>query len=389
MNIVKDVPVAVHSCESYDTDEVYAVLCRCFADAGIGETQIKGKKVVIKPNLVMAKKPELAATSHPATVEACAKLLAELGAAKITLADSPGGPFSAPALSMVYKTCGMAPLEGTYGISLNSDCTFQNVFFKDGSSLKNFNIISAVEKADVLLNLCKLKTHSLTGMSCAVKNVFGVIPGVEKFEMHATFSTVDTFSAMLNDLNAYLLSEKTYLSVCDGIIGMEGNGPTHGVPKKAGLMLVSASPFALDIVAEHIIGCDGEVKYLDIAAERGYVSRDYREINAVGKKDYPVYQFQKPDNAAGKFLRNLPNFMGGRFAPLFEARPEIDTKKCVGCGICVRSCPKHTIALTNTKKGKKTAAITRTNCIKCYCCQELCPAGAVKTRQNPLIKLIH
>ena len=166
---------------------------------------------------------------------------------------------------------------------------------------------------------------------------------------------------------------------------MEGNGPTHGSPKKAGVLLVSTSPFALDIAAEHIIGLDGETKMLSIAAERGYIPRDYREIEIVGTKEIPVVPFERPENK-NSFLKNLPNFMGGRFARFFEAKPEIDKQKCVGCGVCVRSCPKHTITLSEKKK---IAVIARADCIKCYCCQELCPAGAVKTKQNPFIKLIH
>ncbi len=379
-------PVAIQPCETYEADAVYEVLVRCFKDADIGEDAIRGKNVLLKANLVMAKKPEFAATTHPAVAEACARLLSEMGAASITLADSPGGPFSAAALSVVYKTCGMAALEGVHGIRLNDDFGFSNVFFKEGTVLKNFRIIDAVHHADVLVNLCKLKTHTLTGFSCAVKNVFGVIPGVEKFEMHATFPTVEEFSGMLNDLNAYLLSEKTCISVCDGIVGMEGNGPTHGSPKKAGVVLVSRSPYALDVAAEHIIGCDGMTKMLDIGTERGFAPREWQNVEIRGMDALPVVPFDRPATAKKTFLQNLPNFMGGRFAKFLEAKPAIDRKKCVGCGVCVRSCPKHTITVD---AGKKLAVIDRSECIKCYCCQELCPAGAVKTKQNPIIKLIH
>ena len=385
MNHRYNAPVAIRPCENYETDEIYSVLRRCFEDAGIESDLIKGKNVVLKANLVIAKKPEFAATTHPAVVKACSRILSEMGAAMITLADSPGGPFTASAINSVYKTAGMSELEGIYGISLNDDFTFKPVHFKEGTTLKSFNVINAVLEADVLINLCKLKTHTLTGFSCAVKNVFGVIPGVEKFQMHATFPTVDAFSEMLNDLNAYLLSEKTYLTVCDGIIGMEGNGPTHGSPKKAGVLLVSASPFSLDIAAEHVIGIDGETKMLDIASARGYCPREFKDISVAGAENIPVVPFRRPDNKK-TFLKNLPNFMGGRFAGIFEAKPEIIKKKCIGCGVCVRSCPKHTITVS---KKKNIAVINHSDCIKCYCCQELCPLGAVKTKQNPFIKLIH
>lgn len=383
----KNAPVYLAKCESYDVGALTDILRKSFEATGITSAEISGKRVVIKPNLVLAKKPDFGATTHPATVEACVAVLCELGADSITLADSPGGPFNSANLSMVYRTCEMAPLASD-NLKINDDFTWKNIQFPEAEKAKNFHMITPVYEADVIVDLCKLKTHSLTTLSGAVKNLFGIIPGVEKFEMHSTYPKIDDFSAMLVDLAEYVTKNKSFIAVCDGILSMEGNGPTHGTPKNTGLMLVSRSPFALDVIAERIIGANGEVLMLDNAAKRGLTERSYSEIELLGETEIPVLDFKRPDSDAGKFLRSLPNFMGGKFAKFFETKPEILKNKCIGCGKCVSSCPRHTISVKE-KRGKKIADINYSNCIRCYCCQELCPIGAVGTRQNFFIKLIH
>lgn len=384
LETIKNSPVYLADCDTYSVDVLYGIFKDAFEKLGFTRELVEGKNVLLKPNLVLAKKPEFGATTHPLFVEACAKLIAEMGALSITLADSPGGPFVAANLLNTYRVCEMTSVNCDK-LKLNDDFTWETVRI-NGEKLKNFHVISAVCKADVIVDICKLKTHSLTGLSGATKNLFGIIPGVEKFEMHSTFPEIADFSKMLVDLSSYVLENKTFIAICDGIISMEGNGPTHGMPKKTDTVLVSRSPYALDVIGEHIMKNDGNVKMLDYAAERGYVSRDWRKIELVGNVDIPQYDFAQPDSVS--FLGNLSGFMGGRFAKLFEAKPAINKKKCIGCGKCAESCPRHTITIDKKSK-KKLAVIHRGDCIRCYCCQELCPIGAVDVQQNFIIKLIH
>ena len=378
-------PVYIAKCDTYDTSVLYETIKAAFDAISFTDELVRGKKVMIKPNLVLAKKPEFAATTHPAFVEVCARLLHDMGAASITLGESSGGQFNSLNMSMVYRACEMAPLASDI-LKINDDFTFQSAR-TDGKKLKNFHVINAFCDADVIVDLCKLKSHSLTGLSCSVKNLFGLIPGVEKFEMHSTFPEIADFSDMLVDLASYVTSTKTFVAICDGILSMEGNGPSHGTPIKTDLILASRSPYALDVIAEHIIGCTGEVIHLNSAAERGLVDRNHENIPVLGLTDYPTFDFKKPDTSAGFLLKKLPNLAGGRIAKLFETKPKI-TDRCVGCGKCAESCPKHTITIEE-KRGKKRAVIHREKCIRCYCCQELCPIGAVGVKQNFLIKLIH
>ncbi len=382
---MKNSPVFISKCETYDHEALVKILREAFSALEIDEKLIKGKKILIKPNLVLAKKPEFAATTHPAFIKAIAEILHNLGAKEITAADSPGGPYNAQALAIVYKTCEIAPLHGDI-LKINNDFSFEAVKI-NGKRLKNLHVIKPFAEADLIIDLCKLKTHTLTQMSCATKNLFGIIPGTEKFEMHSNFPRIEEFSEMLADLAEYATSQKEFIAICDGIISMEGNGPSHGITKKTGIILTSRSPFSLDIAAEHIMKLDGQVLHLSYAAERGLVSRSFEDSVLLGD-EIPQFDFLPPDTSSGKLLKSLPTMFGGRVAKFFETKPQVSLKKCVGCGVCVKSCPKHTIEII--KKGKKKyARINRDSCIKCYCCGELCPIGAIDAKQNPLIKLIH
>ncbi len=374
------------ACDTYDPDVLYTLFKEAFAALSLSEEEIRGKTVLLKPNLVLAKQPDCGATTHPAFVRAAARLMKELGAASVTVADSPGGPYNAAALSMVYRTCELAPLADE-GIHLNDDFTWKTVSYS-GKKVHSFHAITPVYEADVIVDLCRLKTHSLTGMTCATKNLFGIIPGIEKFEMHSNFPEIADFSGMLVDLASYITENKTFIALCDAVVSMEGNGPSHGIPKKTGLILASRSPFALDVVAERVMKREGTVLHLNDAAERGLMPRSADDIPLLGLTAVPTFDFLPPDTDAGRFLRSLPHLFGGRLAKFFESRPAVSKTRCIGCGKCVTSCPKHTITVEKAGK-KKRAVIHRENCIRCYCCQELCPIGAIDTWQNPLIKLIH
>lgn len=376
-------------CPTYDEDAARAALTGLLAAISVGEADIRGRKILIKPNLVMAKKPEFAATTHPVLLTALAKLLADWNAASIVVADSCGGPYNSANMHAVYHACGLDGLRALPGVTLNEDFSFESVTFP-GKRLHGCNIIKPALECDVCVDFCKLKTHGLTGLSAATKNLFGLVPGVEKFSLHAANPRLDDFSAMLVDLNEMLRARCRVIAICDGIVGMEGDGPTHGTPTAAGILLASESTYALDVAAEHHIGCTTPVLYLDEAAARGLVERDYEKltIRTVTERVPEKMTFASPAAAANRFLKNLSGIGCGRFAEFFAAKPRILRDKCVGCGVCVRSCPAKTIVLRE-KNGRKTAHIAKKDCIRCYCCQELCPIGAVEIHENPIIGHIH
>lgn len=378
--------VKVSPCDEYSKEKIVRIIRDHFSSLGLSSEDFSGKKVAIKPNLVAAKDPTTATTTHPVVIEAVYEVICELGAGEVILAESPGGPYTAVTLSHIYKVTGISEMAERTGLLLNLDTSYRRESFAEGKKLKSFDVITPIAEADVIVNICKLKTHSLTGLSCAVKNLFGVIPGTLKIEMHAAYGKLSDFSEMLVDLNMTLAKTKKIISVCDGIVSMEGNGPTNGTPVHTGMLFSSCSAFALDIAAEKFVGTEGETVYLDIGAERLGITRTCPDgvLNAA-KSTHPL---ERPDSKAGSLLRNLPNYFGGSLARFLEPKPRVNTDRCIGCGKCMGFCPQKTIEIIN-KKGRKVAHIKEKNCIRCYCCQELCPSAAVDTVKNWLLRIVH
>ena len=251
---------------------------------------------------------------------------------------------------------------------------------------KYFEIIKPILDCDIIFDISKLKSHTLTQLSANVKNLFGCIPGVFKAEQHARFKNQTDFQSALVDLAQALGEKKDIICLTDAIVAMQGNGPTGGTPKKIGCIIASKSIFCADLVCARLI-CqrDGgkeaaRVKMLGFAAQRGLcpVSSDEVEILGDNPDSFTVSDFIQPDTNLKKWFDVIPKWL--------SPRPEINVKKCVGCGRCAAVCPAKAIVIAT--EGKKVAKISRKDCIHCFCCQELCPIHAVDVKKNLIFKLI-
>ncbi len=382
--------VWISECRDYAEDRLAEIVRHHFADLGYDHRFFEGKKVVVKPNLVMKKAPDAAATTHPAVLGAVLCVLREMDVSPV-IAESPGGLYNKQRLEGVYRACGIQDIAARYGAALNLDTSAVQMPFPEGKKVKMFHVIAPVAEADVLIDLCKLKSHSLTKMSAAVKNLFGVIPGIEKFEMHATFPDYGDFVAMLCDLCEMLCREKTVIAITDAVVGMEGNGPTAGTPRKIGALLTSPSPFASDLACEKILGFEGTVPLVREAVSRGLCPADAHALDIRGAAidTVAVPNFKAPDSAEKRAPSALTVLSKGKLGRFFMPRPVVVRESCRGCGECVASCPKHTIELlAERKNGTRIAHIKHASCIRCYCCQELCPFHAVRVKKNVILKII-
>ncbi len=388
-NFPVSAPVSLMRASAYDREAIFATL-KAEGDAlGIPKDAFVGKKVVIKPNLVAPTNPDGAATTHPTFLLAVVDFLRDRGASDLLLAESPGGPYNETALRLNYKVCGISDAAESASLPLNYSASFSTVHAADARVCRAFSVITPIQEADVIVDLCRLKSHSLTKMSAAVKNLFGVVPGIQKFEMHSAYPALPVFSEMLVDLAQMLVQTHKVLAICDAIVGMEGNGPTGGDPRSIGGILMSENPFSLDVVAEALIGFSHTVEMVRIAQERNLCrSLAQTEIRGVPPEELALTDFREPDATKKTFLGSLSTLFGGRLAEFFASHPKIDGSKCVGCGVCANSCPRHTIDIVQ-KKGKKKAVIRYDGCIRCFCCQELCPFHVIGIRQNPIIRWIH
>lgn len=380
--------VALSACDCYDTKLLESILREHFEELGITSEVFAGKRVAIKPNLIMKKPPEYAATTSPELLDALLKILDECACESVTIAESSGGPYTTQSLEASYKVCGLAEVVRTHNAVLNYDTSFRELDAPSGRIVKKLDIISPICDADIVISLPRLKTHSLTGMSGAVKNYFGVVPGLEKFELHARFPDYNDFSAMLVDL-CTLIHERAYtINILDAVIGMEGNGPTGGKPRKIGCILTSRSAFKLDAIARELINA-GDVLTVNEANRRGLAPSSASEVNVLGDdyKHFIVRDFKRPDSRKHGTIAMLQTFSGGIIGEYFRPRPIVGND-CVGCGECERSCPKKAITMCG-KDGKRRPRIDLESCIRCFCCQELCPRHTIKVKKRGVVALIN
>jgi uncharacterized protein (DUF362 family)/Pyruvate/2-oxoacid:ferredoxin oxidoreductase delta subunit len=375
--------VVLKKCSEYKREEVLDKIKAIFDGLGGLDKYIRpGMTVAIKPNLVAKRKPEIAATTHPEVVYSVCKLVKDLGATPI-IVESPGGLYSEHILKWVYQVCGIAKAAEDAGAVLNFDTSCKEVESPEGKYLKKITILKPIAEADAVINLSKLKTHGMMVLSAAVKNMFGAIPGLDKPEYHFRMSDYDDFANCIIDI---FLSTKVTLNIIDGIVAMEGEGPTSGEPRQMGVLLGSADAFALDVVAANIIGANpASIPILKNSIQRGLCSGRLEDIKIIGDsvenvqaKDYDIPQLgnlKTLEFTENKFLRY--------FTKRIKPKPVFHHDKCASCGDCVRLCPAHIIQLDKGRKPRFDSS----KCISCFCCQELCPVKAVSIKRPLIMKL--
>lgn len=385
---MEETQVYAASCPDYEQAEA-CIRALVEQMGGMGRFVRPGERIVLKANLLRAAPPESAICTHPAVVEAVAKLVKEAGGTPV-ICDSPGGALHKEAvLRSLYEKTGMAAAAAAAGAELSMDSSTRTVSLPEGKVLRQAEIITPVAEADGVIDLCKMKTHVLMSMTGAVKNLFGVIPGLSKVGYHATHPDHATFADVLLDLTGYV---KPRLSLMDGILAMEGDGPgSSGTPRQAGLLLAAANPLALDTAAGAIMNLPRQDNPVLLAAERrGLTPCRMEDVELIGGtvEELRMADYKFPASTKS----NLMDFLGPLARPAerlckkaLSQTPRIDGAKCVGCGICAKSCPGQAIAMT--APGKK-ARISQKACIHCYCCHELCPQKAVELHQSWLGRLL-
>ncbi|MBR6006387.1 MAG: DUF362 domain-containing protein [Clostridia bacterium] len=371
----KNYDCAVVRCGGYEKEQVKAALEEAIGAIGGLDFVQKGMKIAVKPNLVSFKKPEEAVTTHPMLLEALVEMLLERGA-DIVIGDSPGGPNSAVMLSRVYAATGMNELERE-GVKLNRSLEEKTEDNPEGKQLKRITYTAYLKEADAIIDFCKLKSHGMMGMSAAVKNLYGAIPGLLKPQMHYQFPNEADFADMLIDLNEFL---KPRLSICDAVVGMEGNGPLNGRPREVGAIIAAHRSYDCDLVAAELIGRKfDELPTLKAAYDRGLAPKTADELSIYGNiNEFRVPDFEAPPVRGLRFMRKgtVLHFVSSK---ALAQKPSLNKEKCVGCGECARLCPAKAISMKNKKP-----VIDRHKCIRCFCCQEFCPKAAMVVHR-PLV----
>lgn len=374
--------VVLETCEAYEKERLDACLHRVFAQFGGLKKIIRpGMRVLLKPNLLTAKKPNDAATTHPAFVEAVARAVMEAGGV-VTIADSPGGPYAIPWLKHVYASTGMEEVAERTGTKLNFDLRVEEVEFPQGSLLKRVRLLKPIVDADVILNLAKLKTHLMMVYTGAVKNMFGAVAGTEKADYHARMHDYDQFATALTDIH---MAAKPTLNLIDGITAMEGAGPGSGTPRHLGVVLAAMNAFDADAVAQRIIGIPWEkVPVMRAGHTAGWFVPGEIQLKGHTVEELACSDFSVPSlHLREKGAMPAKTFLS-RLGAIARPRPEIVQSRCIRCGRCKAACPVKTIH----KKADGAIVIDTSNCVRCFCCHELCPEDAIRIRRGILSRVL-
>ncbi|MGV8904973.1 MAG: DUF362 domain-containing protein [Acetobacterium sp.] len=379
--------VVIMGCESYESDLVYKKL-KAAIDllGGIEKFISKDDKVLLKPNLLRGRNPELVTTTHPAVFEAMIRILEEHQINDLFYGDSPGigSPLGAA------RESGIAQIAEKHKVPLLDFSHGKTMDFYLGIVKKRFEIADGVLESDVIISLAKMKTHGLTRITGAVKNQFGCVYGLNKGTSHACYPDALSFSKMLVDLNRFL-SPKLRLYVMDGILAMEGNGPASGTAVPMKVLLVSDDPVALDATFARMINLDPTFVPTNVFGEEMELGNYATEkIELLGE---PIEKFFNPnfdvvreqvDETVSSSLGSLTKLKG-----LLVRKPVVDKDKCIGCGICESSCPLEKKALKMVHRKRRSYPLYYYDrCIRCYCCQEMCPEGAISVKTPLLGKLL-
>ena len=375
--------LAVVRCPGYEPERVLAAL-RIALEAlgGLGRWVKPGQTVLLKPNLLSARPPEEAVTTHPALVEAMVKLCREAGAGRVWIADSPAGSHAEPHL---WRMTGMADVATCTGAELKSySCGIVPVACggNDPNNPRRFLPTPAwYQEADVVISLPKLKTHALTTITCGMKNVFGLVSGQAKAMFHANFPSPVAMSSFLADVYGAL---QPHLTLVDAIVAMEGAGPANGKPKPVGVIVAGTDAVAVDSLCCLALGIAPEaVPMIRFAVARGYGRADWQALVPVGDGLEALRAVRMKPSIARR-LQRIPEPLFRLLTRFTHCRPQIDQPHCIRCGICAGICPVQ--AIPQAADGR-VGPVDGGKCILCMCCVESCPRHAVEVG-SPLMPLV-
>lgn len=365
--------VTVRKCSDYTPPLLSAALHDALDDLGGLSAFVKrGDRVLLKPNLLMSAAPSNAVVTHPAFVEAVASLVIDVGGHPF-IGDSP--PLGN--LNRVLRKSGYEPFMTKLGVKAVPFTEKAALECADGRLFRRIDLAREVFEFDCVLNLPKLKTHTQMLLTMAVKNLFGAVIGTDKASWHLRAGRdFDTFATILLQIYEKI---RPALSIMDAILGMEGNGPNSGSPRHIGIVAASADAVALDTVVTQLLGFTVDaVKTCVMARKMGIGSADPDHIVRVGDRldGFPLRDFKPPKSATIIWNMSQGNPLRKFLEKHLITRPDIETKACRNCGVCMEHCPPRAI-----REVDGVMTIDRSNCISCFCCHELCANKAVRIVQ--------
>jgi len=337
--------------------------------------------ILLKPNILMGKPPERAVTTHPEVVRSVIKWLKQFNPLKIYVCESSGGE-KLGVTEKAMKECGIKDVCEQEGVEcIPFESTEREIYrVPNPIELKEFPSSKLLKDADLIINLPKIKTHWQCILTCCIKNMFGTILRINKAKTHAQFPRLERFTAALADI--YSVSNPQ-LTIIDGYLCQEGQGPSSGDVVKLDLILAGYDGVALDTVVSKIIDFDpSEILYLEKAVQKNLGTMDMDRIEILGEKIESVYRkFKSPK--LRPISMPLPKWLADYVGKtIFKATVKFNRKKCKLCSTCWSNCPTNAISPPEEIKKGNIPKWNKKRCITCYCCAELCPHEAVEFKVN-------
>jgi uncharacterized protein (DUF362 family)/Pyruvate/2-oxoacid:ferredoxin oxidoreductase delta subunit len=376
--------VSLLQCGEYSASILKERMFQGLSAIGLEPSIFRGKKVIIKPNLLNASAVEKAVVTHPEFFRSVVQIVKSSGG-KPVMAESP----AFQSLSKVMNKTGYDRIVAEEGCEV-ADPKATAVLFCDGQGkYKRFELSKALFDADIVINLPKFKTHTLTYITGAVKNLFGFIYGLNKSQWHVRARTNEEFSSLLLDLYESLMKgfekPKQFIHIMDAIVGMEGEGPgASGRPRRIGAMLVSEDAVALDCVAVQLVGLQrNKARSVVLGDERGLGAGSLERIEIRGSMldDFQVRDYVPSKSNSGHPVYRWPlntNF----FKNLILEKPVPTRERCTLCYQCKAICPGRAISESQGETG--VPLYDHEKCIRCYCCMEICPESAISLKRGKL-----
>ena len=335
---------------------------------------LSGKKVLLKPNLLFCRYPDDPAAVNPALITATAEFLIAKGAA-VTILENPG----TQNVSTILAKMGIAEKLQALGVPFADFADYRPKQLPEGCKFRQLTMAREFEKFDLVVDLAKAKTHAMMTLTLSIKNLFGLIGSADRIAWHlAVGSDFSRFADLLVDL---YLTVKPGINIIDGIISMEGNGPGSGTPVSSGFLAASTDALALDASVSRVLGVKEEQLPILIQARKRGLDLAFEDCGS--PPELPPCKLPDPPGMFNAWGVTLPPFFKKQLRNLVGSRPLLTRELCISCGRCVEVCPPRSLKM-KLKEGRKLPGFDLNNCIRCYCCQEHCPKGAIRTQPQLL-----
>ena len=365
--------ISLRYCNSYKVDILDEILKKVLEPFKLSSKIKPNSKILIKPNLLGNYSPELAITTHPCILEALIKILKDFNV-DIYLGDSPGN--SLIGIKNIWETTQIAELAKKYDIKLvNFEACGLQEFKTNIPNIKSIHLSKILFDVDYIINVPKLKTHTLTGFSCGVKNLYGCVPGARKAEYHKLAPKKENFVFVLNEIYN-ILKDRILITIVDGIEGLEGNGPgINGEKRNYNGIFASTDATVLD-------------EFILSLIDKSKTKQGYNKIEFIGD-DLSKFNFDNVKLPSTKLLYTFPpaitkllvKCLGG----FVWIKPYIDNNKCKRCAQCIKACPAKAVKIDKNKN----LFVDVKKCISCFCCHELCENKSIEIKTSLLAKLFY